>query len=272
MFCSYDAENRLTSCDRYEDVDTMPEHVGSEYHYYYDAQGSVTGLSSQAGNRVAQYEYTAFGEKRESGVIADAYRFSSKEWEQDSGLVYFGARYYDPQAGRWLTPDPAGMADGPNVYLYVNNNPVNLVDPWGLMGERINYWREAAYWLGDNAGSLAELGAGGALHVLGSTADLGTVTLGFISVPSGGGSLTLVPVTVSVSAVAHTSGTALMVHAMYSMSNHPNNDKIFKEARKSLLRETKLLKKVDEPAPDIMPKSKLAKFLSDLADLLDELM
>jgi len=53
--------------------------------------------------------------------------------------VSFGARYYNPTTGRWLKPDPLGMVDGPNMYAYVNNNPTNLIDPWGLEGNGGNF-------------------------------------------------------------------------------------------------------------------------------------
>jgi len=48
-------------------------------------------------------------------------------------------RYYNPQTGRWLSPDPLGMVDGPNLYAYVNNNPANWIDPWGLEGNGGNF-------------------------------------------------------------------------------------------------------------------------------------
>ena len=48
--------------------------------------------------------------------------------------MYFGARYYDVGIGRFITPDPLGMVDGPNMYLYCGNDPVNLVDVWGVCG------------------------------------------------------------------------------------------------------------------------------------------
>ena len=62
------------------------------------------------------------------------YRFQTKELHPKSKLVYFGARWYNPAVGRWLTPDPAGIIDGPNLYVYLNNSPTNLLDPWGLCG------------------------------------------------------------------------------------------------------------------------------------------
>ncbi len=57
------------------------------------------------------------------------YNFTSKKMDQDTGLVYFGARFYDPEIGRFITQDPA--KDGANWYTYCRNNPVNMVDPDG---------------------------------------------------------------------------------------------------------------------------------------------
>ena len=59
--------------------------------------------------------------------------FQTKPWEGDDiGLYYSRARYYDPVVGRFITPDPLGFVDGPNLYVFVLNNPVNWVDPYGL--------------------------------------------------------------------------------------------------------------------------------------------
>ena len=63
-------------------------------------------------------------------------------------IYFFGARYYSPFMGRFITADPSGMIDGPNLYVYVGNNPVNLVDVWGLCGEktRVVYLEVREYW------------------------------------------------------------------------------------------------------------------------------
>ena len=90
---------------------------------------NVTGVSTKA------YTYDAFGNiVKQSGSSTNDNQFLTKETDS-SGLVYFGARYYDPRVGRFITPDPMGMIDGPNLYLYADNDPINLMDLWGLCGE-----------------------------------------------------------------------------------------------------------------------------------------
>ena len=73
--------------------------------------------------RTESFTYDAFGnmlgvrdEFRDAAT--GGYRFSTKELNARSGLVYFGARYYDPRIGRFITPDPLGDIDGPNLYVY----------------------------------------------------------------------------------------------------------------------------------------------------------
>ena len=59
------------------------------------------------------------------------YAYAGKRYDAGSGLVYFGKRYYVPQLGRWLTPDPIGPIDHSNLYQYVFNNPYRFQDPNG---------------------------------------------------------------------------------------------------------------------------------------------
>jgi RHS repeat-associated protein len=127
----------LISMKRYqpEEDDEDEDSDAKVYYYHYDALGSVRGLSNEKGKLKAEFDYDAFGNGRNNKEW-NTYRFSSKEFEDHAGLYYFGARYYDPETGRWLTPDPLGFIDGPNKYLYVANNPVNFIDPWGLLGEK----------------------------------------------------------------------------------------------------------------------------------------
>ncbi len=64
-----------------------------------------------------------------SGAIP--YAYAGKRYDSESGLVYFGKRYYHPALGRWLTPDPIGPLDHSNLYQYVFNNPFRYRDPNG---------------------------------------------------------------------------------------------------------------------------------------------
>jgi RHS repeat-associated protein len=65
-------------------------------------------------------------------VSARRYRYTGKERDQETGLDYFGVRYYAPWLGRWTSADPLGIgADGPNLYLYVRGSPIALTDPNG---------------------------------------------------------------------------------------------------------------------------------------------
>jgi RHS repeat-associated protein len=99
-----------------------------------DQLGSTVLITDEAGQVLWQDELTPFGESSGSvGVIEELARFTGKELDSETGLYYFNARWYDPQAGRFVTEDPA--RDGANWYVYVRNNPLKYVDPTGLEGQ-----------------------------------------------------------------------------------------------------------------------------------------
>ena len=80
---------------------------------------------------VARYEYDVFGAVRsETGTSDNTRKFTGKEWDADSNLYYYAARYYNPYIGRFTQRDPAG--DGVNWYIYARNNPLRFIDPDGL--------------------------------------------------------------------------------------------------------------------------------------------
>jgi len=100
-----------------------------------DANGNVTGMVDTNGVAVAQYDYDPFGNLlAQSGDQADAnpFRFSSKPWDEETGLYYYGFRFYSPGLGRWINRDPIEEAGGCNLFGFVGNNPINLIDPIGL--------------------------------------------------------------------------------------------------------------------------------------------
>ena len=82
---------------------------------------------------VNAYEYDAYGQRLsvfESVEIA--YGYTGREYDAESGLMYYRARAYDPAMGRFLQTDPLGFAARDmNLYRYVGNNQVNFTDPSG---------------------------------------------------------------------------------------------------------------------------------------------
>jgi RHS repeat-associated protein len=84
------------------------------------------------------YRYNAFGEFIHEGNVLSPWLFSGQRYDSGIGLYSYAKRYYDPALGVWLTPDPLGFVDGPNLYCYVNNNPLLYVDPYGLWREHIS--------------------------------------------------------------------------------------------------------------------------------------
>jgi len=64
--------------------------------------------------------------------LENYYTYTAREWDKETGLYYYRARYYDPMEGRFISKDPIGYQGGINVYAYAHNNPLRYVDPKGL--------------------------------------------------------------------------------------------------------------------------------------------
>lgn len=77
------------------------------------------------------YGSTAYRAVRSQTEIPKRYRYTGKERDEESDLYYHGARYYASWLGRWTSPDPAGIKDGLNLYVYVANRPIVANDPDG---------------------------------------------------------------------------------------------------------------------------------------------
>jgi len=106
---------------------------GAQYSYLYDGKGNVTALLDGVGNVAQTYQYDPFGVRRNAaGSVDQPMQFSTKHFDEKTGLSYYGYRFYVPALGRWLTRDPIEEAGGINLYGFVENNPVNFVDPNGL--------------------------------------------------------------------------------------------------------------------------------------------
>jgi RHS repeat-associated protein len=109
---------------------SVPTHA----YYHADGNGNVTALINQQQVIVARYTYDPYGNLlAKSGPLADAntYRFSSKEWQPNAGLYYFGYRFYEPNLQRWVNRDPIGERGGLNLGRFSGNSPLNKYDPYG---------------------------------------------------------------------------------------------------------------------------------------------
>ncbi len=107
---------------------------GKTYVPVHDRQGSVVCLLDLEGKVVEHYRYDVFGNQISGTETSiNPWRFSSKRHDDETGLINFGRRYYDPTLGKWLTQDPLGLKAGPNLYAYCLNNPLGHVDPFGLL-------------------------------------------------------------------------------------------------------------------------------------------
>ena len=115
---------------------------GHAYAPVHDYRGNVRCLvDAQTGELAELYRYSAFGITQifdsEGNPLSDSqvgnpWRFASKRCDAETGWSYFGQRYYQANQGRWLTPDPMGVLESPNRYLFAQNNPIDRIDPTGM--------------------------------------------------------------------------------------------------------------------------------------------
>jgi RHS repeat-associated protein len=102
------------------------------YYYHLDGLGSIIALSDEDGNAPVLYEYSVYGQVAASDPNhPNRFLFTGREFDKETGLYYYRARYYNPEIGRFLQTDPVGYTAGVNLYTYCGNNPVNHLDPSG---------------------------------------------------------------------------------------------------------------------------------------------
>jgi RHS repeat-associated protein len=107
--------------------------TGAVAYYHHDALGSTVAMTQAGTSGPAEvYTYDEFGNP--AGGSFATYRYGGYRYDAETGLYYVRARYYSPQLGRFLQPDPIGYGGGRNLYAYVDNNPLNLTDPLGTCG------------------------------------------------------------------------------------------------------------------------------------------
>ncbi|MBX9809531.1 RHS repeat-associated core domain-containing protein, partial [Candidatus Gracilibacteria bacterium] len=139
---AYEVEEQLTA--------TGLTKTTNRYYYHLNQLGSVVAISTQAGNMPRTFGYDAFGKAYilgEKTITEATYKdissytgtlygntrlYTGREYDQETGLYYNRARYYNPDTGRFLSRDPIGQNDQINLYTYVANNPLKYVDRMGL--------------------------------------------------------------------------------------------------------------------------------------------
>ena len=111
-----------------------------QYYYHPDHLGSSSYITNLDGEIVQHVEYVPFGEvfiEERNNSWNTPYLFNGKKLDEETGLYYYGARYYNPRESVWLSVDPlAELAPNMSPYRYAFNNPTNFIDPYGLFETR----------------------------------------------------------------------------------------------------------------------------------------
>ena len=121
------AKNNFQEGDAYEKM---------QFYYHPDHLGSSSYITNLDGEVVQHIEYVPFGEvfvEERNNIWNTPYLFNAKEFDEETGLYYYGARYYDPRVSLWMSTDLlAELMPNKTAYKINNNNPVRFIDPTGL--------------------------------------------------------------------------------------------------------------------------------------------
>ena len=104
------------------------------YFYHYDGLGSTVAITDSTGDVVNTYAYSPYGLVGGQETVTNSFKYIGRfgVMDEGNGLYYMRARYYDPEVGRFINKDPIGYLGGMNLFTYCANNPISLIDPWGL--------------------------------------------------------------------------------------------------------------------------------------------
>ena len=120
-------EDNFQEGDAYENL---------QFYYHADHLGSSSYITNLDGEVVQHIEYVPFGEvfiEERNNIWNTPYLFNAKEFDEETGLYYYGARYYDPRLGLWMSTDPKELdLIWISSYNYAMNNPIIFIDIYGL--------------------------------------------------------------------------------------------------------------------------------------------
>ena len=126
------AKNNFQEGDTYEKM---------QFYYHPDHLGSSSYITNLDGEVVQHIEYVPFGEvfvEERNNIWNTPYLFNAKEFDEETGLYYYGARYYDPRLSLWISVDPLSELDlQSSSYAFCGNNPINRLDSDGQIWETI---------------------------------------------------------------------------------------------------------------------------------------
>ena len=107
--------------------------TADKYWYRQDIRGSITNIIDNAETVKKSYTYDAFGNTAQSGSFQNSFAYTGAVLDEETGLYYMNARYYDPSTGRFVSQDSyRGESEGLwHLYAYCDSDPVNFTDPTG---------------------------------------------------------------------------------------------------------------------------------------------
>ena len=237
------AKNNFQEGDAYEKM---------QFYYHPDHLGSSSYITNLDGEVVQHIEYVPFGEvfiEERNNIWNTPYLFNAKEFDEETGLYYYGARYYEPRLSLWISCDPLEENHYEiSSYCYTGNNPIKYSDPNGedwrdkvkgfgaaifdnatggvtnirsWVGKHVN--NPADFNVGLTTGDLASLsigtwesGTGASMIASGST----VTTIGVVAEAPSGGTSTIV---VAAGGTISTTGVALTAHGTVMMANAGKN-------------------------------------------------
>ncbi len=126
-------------------------------HVYYHSnhQGSISHLTNNSGAIINTYVYDSFGKQVSvMETVIQPYSYTGREYDIETGLYFYRARYYDANAGRFLSEDPIGFGGGnANFYIYGLVNPLTYIDPFGLAYFALRPFGPTPSWLAEGPGT-----------------------------------------------------------------------------------------------------------------------